>query len=472
MFKIQIKSVYLLIASVMMLGCGGGNNNVQQVNDKQKEKENRVNNIEGTVKDIDGNVYKTIKIGNQEWIAENLRVVRFQNGDPIYRARTEDHWYKYSSDPLWCIYENNEEYGEKYGRIYNWAAVVDPRGLAPEGWRIPNNEDWDALAEYLGGYKIAGIKLKSTTGWDNYRGGTNESGFNGLPGGRKAIHGTFYDIGAAAYFYSSSDIVSGQSPRIYSLLSGNNLLNIGYGHAQYDAYYVRCLKMTQEEVIAQQTAKDRDNYKVTTEETHEYISDIDGNKYKKVKIGDQVWTAENLKTTKLNNGTEIHLATKDDFWQEQPNYCWYDFDIKNKSTYGALYGGYTINTNKLCPAGWHVPSIGEWEKLIMFLDSEYDPNSMMKMNDAGKKMKTLDSWEFAVEATNSSGFSALPAGYRASSDMGGIFSQLSYETNWWSSSQADYDSHLFYIQIQGTNDAVVISDQNLQYGYSVRCIKD
>lgn len=278
-------------------------------------------------------------------------------------------------------------------------------------------------------------------------------------------------MGNAAYFYSSSNDRIGQGFKEYCLLRGNNLLNIGYGNANFDARYVRCIKMTSEELQASKELKEKENYKVVTEETPEYITDIDGNKYKKVKIGDQVWMAENLKTTKLNNGTEIHLASKNDFWQEMPNYCWYDFDIQNKSTYGALYGGYTIITNKLCPAGWHVPSISEWQKLIMYLDSEYDPNSIMKITNAGRKMKTVDGWEFAVEATNESGFSALPGGFRSYADMGGVFSQLFYEANWWSSSIVN-DTHLFYILIQGTADDVIISDQNLQYGYSVRCIKD
>ncbi|HRW62201.1 MAG TPA: FISUMP domain-containing protein [Bacteroidales bacterium] len=468
MNKILIGLFNIIMISLIIEGCGGGNqhNSLQQnANHENKER------LEGTVTDIDGNIYKTIKIGNQEWMAENLKVIRFQNGDPIYQAKSEDDWYNYGSGPVWCIYENNDEYGKKYGRIYNWAAVTDSRGLAPEGWRIPNDADWDALADFLGGFKIAGIKLKSTTDWNDYRGGTNESGFNGLPGGRKAINNTFYDMGNAAYFYSSSNDRIGQGFKEYCLLRGNNLLNIGYGNANFDARYVRCIKMTSEELQASKELKEKENYKVVTEETPEYITDIDGNKYKKVKIGDQVWMAENLKTTKLNNGTEIHLASKNDFWQEMPNYCWYDFDIQNKSTYGALYGGYTIITNKLCPAGWHVPSISEWQKLIMYLDSEYDPNSIMKITNAGRKMKTVDGWEFAVEATNESGFSALPGGFRSYADMGGVFSQLFYEANWWSSSIVN-DTHLFYILIQGTADDVIISDQNLQYGYSVRCIKD
>ena len=105
---------------------------------------------------------KEVKIGNQIWTSRNLDVSSFSNGDPIPEAKTEEEWRAASSNqtPAWCYLENNPANGKKYGKLYNWYAVHDPRGLAPKGWHIPNNEEWSILIEYLGGEKKAGKKLK------------------------------------------------------------------------------------------------------------------------------------------------------------------------------------------------------------------------------------------------------------------------------------------------------------------------
>jgi uncharacterized protein (TIGR02145 family) len=134
------------------------------------------------VKDFDNNNYKTIKIGDKEWMAENLNVEHYRNGDIIPQVQDNIEWLNLTTG-AWCYYENKTENGTIYGKLYNWYAVTDSRGLVPEGWHIPDKTEWQSLAVILG-ENVAGKKLKSINGWDeDAEVGTNESGFNGLPGG-------------------------------------------------------------------------------------------------------------------------------------------------------------------------------------------------------------------------------------------------------------------------------------------------
>ena len=135
-----------------------------------------------------------VKIGNQIWSAKNLDVERFNNGDVITECKTDLEWETASINktPAWCYYDNDRKNGQKYGRLYNFYAVKDPRGLAPKGWHIPSKEEWIVLSNYLGGEKEAGDKMKSRTGWDVSGNGNDESKFTGLPGGFRFDKGEFY----------------------------------------------------------------------------------------------------------------------------------------------------------------------------------------------------------------------------------------------------------------------------------------
>ncbi len=123
----------------------------------------------------------TVKIGTQEWTTKNLDVVTFRNGDTIPEAQTVEEWVedREKGQAAWSYQANLPEYGQKYGKLYNWYAVNDPRGLAPKGYHVPTKADWDSLVSYLGGEEIAGKKLKSTEGWREEGNGTNGSGFSG-----------------------------------------------------------------------------------------------------------------------------------------------------------------------------------------------------------------------------------------------------------------------------------------------------
>jgi uncharacterized protein (TIGR02145 family) len=117
----------------------------------------------GTITDSrDGTVYKTVVIGNQTWMAENLNVDRFRNGDLIPEAKTNEEWEtRKEKKAAWCYYNNDTKNGSKYGKLYNWHAVNDNRGLAPEGWHIPSPDEWEMLFSFLGGDSIAGDKIRS-----------------------------------------------------------------------------------------------------------------------------------------------------------------------------------------------------------------------------------------------------------------------------------------------------------------------
>ena len=150
--------------------------------------------------------YNAVKIGTQEWMSENLNVTAFWNGDIIPQAKTVDEWEeaKWEKKPAWCYYDSDPANEKKNGKLYNWFAVNDPRGLAPEGWKIPADEDWDKLRTYLG-ISSGGKKIKSTEGWKNNENGTGETGFNGIPAGFRDYDGSFTMIGAECYCWSSTN---------------------------------------------------------------------------------------------------------------------------------------------------------------------------------------------------------------------------------------------------------------------------
>lgn len=151
-----------------------------------------------------------LTIGNQVWTSENLNVNKFRNGDVIPHAKTKEEWKKAAENkqPAWCNYDNDPANGEKYGKLYNWYAVNDTRGLAPSGWHIPSDEEWTELTDYLGGESVAGGKLKETgtTHWlSPNTGATNETGFTALPGGYRFNNGPFDDIGSDGNWWSATE---------------------------------------------------------------------------------------------------------------------------------------------------------------------------------------------------------------------------------------------------------------------------
>jgi len=157
----------------------------------------------GTVSDIDGNIYHTIKIGDQLWMAENLKVTHYRNGDPIPHVSDITEWMNLTTG-AYFNYDNNETNADTYGRLYNWYAVNDSRNIAPRGWHVPSDAEWMTLVYYLG---EDGDRLKEsgTEHWSSPNTGTNESGFTGLPVGGHYGYENFRYLGTSASFWTSSE---------------------------------------------------------------------------------------------------------------------------------------------------------------------------------------------------------------------------------------------------------------------------
>lgn len=209
------------------------------------------------------------------------------------------------------------------------------------------------------------------------------------------------------------------------------------------------------------------------------VKDIDGNIYHTIKLGTQVWMVENLRTTKYNDGTAIPLVTENTSWKAliTPAYCWYDNDeATNKKTYGALYNWYTINTNNLCPIGWHVPSDSEWTILTDYLTNNgygYQGNE----TDISKSLASKSGWTAFSEIgsigneqsnNNKSGFTAFASGIRFND---GAFLHRGNFAKWWSSTETSDESAQIRL-ISWNNGFVTTYSNDKQNGFSVRCVKD
>ncbi|MCF7823037.1 MAG: hypothetical protein K9N35_02600 [Candidatus Marinimicrobia bacterium] len=156
-----------------------------------------------SVTDVDGNQYPAVRIGNQVWMAENLRTKHYRNGVPVTELPVLEQWI-HTSAGAYCFYDNSPENRDQYGLLYNWFAVADKRRLAPEGWHIPTEDEWLTLIDHLGGNYEAGEKLKTLEEGEYATMETNSSGFSALPGGYRG-GGTYYQLGQSAIFWSSTE---------------------------------------------------------------------------------------------------------------------------------------------------------------------------------------------------------------------------------------------------------------------------
>ncbi|MFH1252060.1 MAG: fibrobacter succinogenes major paralogous domain-containing protein [bacterium] len=221
------------------------------------EKDSTSSKIEettGTVTDIDGNVYKTVKIGDQWWMAENLKVTHYKNSYDIPNTTNWDAWYNLTTG-AYCSYDNDAANAETYGHLYNWYAVNEPRGLAPKGWHVPADAEWKQLEMYLGmsqsqadaeeGWRGTneGGKMKEAeyTHWlSPNTGATNESGFSALPGGYRESGGGCDLMGSIAFFWSSSEGNDYYAGARY--LSNSNSGVYRYDEYKHCGFSVRCVR--------------------------------------------------------------------------------------------------------------------------------------------------------------------------------------------------------------------------------------
>jgi uncharacterized protein (TIGR02145 family) len=183
-----------------------------------------------------------IVIGTQTWTSKNLDVATFRNGDLIPEIQSMSDWRQAGIDqkPAWCYYGNDANNGKAYGRIYNWYAVIDPRGLAPNGWHIPTTEEWMKLIDFLGGEYTATAKLRSKTRWNNNTNGTNESGFNGFPGGYRSHHGMYESLGIQASWWSTSEKDAGRA--LYYNTDTMFTSVSEFYDPKASGFYIRCVK--------------------------------------------------------------------------------------------------------------------------------------------------------------------------------------------------------------------------------------
>jgi uncharacterized protein (TIGR02145 family) len=203
--------------------------------------------------------------------------------------------------------------------------------------------------------------------------------------------------------------------------------------------------------------------------TYGILTDIDGKNYKTIPVGSQVWMAENLKTTKFNDGTDIPLISDAAQWTNiiTPAFSWYaDNDTLYENIYGAYYNWFAVSTGKLCPAGWHIPSDAEFQVMVDFLGGS---------TSAGSKLKESGSNNWSLpngDATNASGLTALPSGMRGSLD--GSFSGQGIYGGWWTTTETNASpmGAAWSRWIHADTTVVAHSEIFKKDGFSVRCIKN
>ena len=244
------------------------------------------------------------------------------------------------------------------------------------------------------------------------------------------------------------------------ILPGILLASLSLAFAQNDTMYV----MKNGIVINKLSVKPEDVDSIIFYSPQEsLLTDADGNVYSTVVIGDQVWMGENLKTTKYNDNTDIPLVTDNTEWGDlaSPAYSWYNNDEETyKNPYGAYYTWFAVNTGKLCPEGWHVPTMDEWSALIHYLGGS--PVAGGKLKETG-----TENWNSPnTDATNEFGFTGVPSGQRPN-----VFSGLGENARWWSNTEYTTSSAHAYV-LYHDEATMRRNSTNKKYGLSVRCVKD
>lgn len=196
---------------------------------------------EDKMQDVEGNVYKTVRIGNQVWMAENLRVSHFKNGDVIKNVQANSAWNQ-SDSAAYCTYSNSNMYDKIYGKLYNWHCINDERGLAPKGWHIPSETEIVELIEFLASDTSAAALMKEagTSHWVTYTDSSSTIGFRALPGGYRMDDGSFHTLKSNAYFWTET--------ASYEMFHWSPRLFRNFADVKRESYYmkyglsVRCIK--------------------------------------------------------------------------------------------------------------------------------------------------------------------------------------------------------------------------------------
>ena len=481
----------------------------------------------GTLTDKrDGKTYKTIEFGNQVWMAENLNVDRFRNGDPIKEITSNEEWVQAGKNgtPGWCYYNNDPANGLIYGKLYNWHAVNDPRGLAPEGWHVPSTEECKTLINQQGGISQAGLKMKSSDTWYG-GGGYNKDGFNGLAGGRRGKAGNFSSLGVYFFWWTSSKYNNEGADYCYLEKSKDSVkIELMYNERGFS---VRCMKekAEKESDINTKSLEDwaEDSQKRLQDASSKSSSKDPNNKstgpaanLKSVVIGKQTWTSENLNVSTFRNGDPIPEAKSDEEWvaaekNKQPAWCYPKNGIDGNK-YGKLYNWYAVSDSRgLAPNGWHIPTIEEWTTIAIHLSGEeqsVNKNYLSKV--AGKKMKSITEWSnwqeklkcdkcsywtdnqrnnppcdkcrntlyiegriISGNGTNSSNLNCFPIAARNDATGYGRYSELKEKiTIFWTNSKDSSKEEIQTVYLLNTADYLFSSQISMGSGLPIRCLKD
>ena len=384
-----------------------------------------------------------VPIGTQIWKRCNLNVTTYRNGDVIPQVTDPAAWSNLTTG-AWCYYNNDPKTEAIFGKLYNWYAVNDPRGLAPVGYHIPTEAEWTILSSFLGGTGVAGHNMKfqgDTAGngtadtfyfWESPSLSDNIKGFTAIGVGKRDYSGDFMDTQTSAYWWTST-------PSNNSDAWGTRIFNSQDG-------------------IDTDAVNKKNGYSIRVVKGETPIECPD------VTIGTQTWTRCNLKTTTYRNGDIIPQVTDPAEWANLTTgaWCYYNNDPSTEAIYGKLYNWYALNDLRgIAPDGYHVPTDIEWNTLIDYLGGGVVAGGVMK-----KSGTTY--WNSPnTDAVNSSGFTALPGGYRAPS---GYSDDINEFANFWSLSEIDID-HASQYTLHYTVGSIVDQSLNKQGGLSVRLVK-
>jgi uncharacterized protein (TIGR02145 family) len=434
--------------------------------------------------------YSTVLIGEQCWFSENLHVESYRNGDAIQHLPINNDWSSttQSTTGAWSIYENDQTLEGALGKLYNWYAVNDSRNLCPSGWHVPSYNEWSQLTAFLGGDEIAGHHLKDNLEWN----GSNSSGFSMLPCGLRLNNGAFDFIDGYGYCWSSSPAAGSGAHSVGFDYSQTSVFRFE-GHRR-NGFSVRCVSDLDLFVISGCIDENACNYNInaTQDDGSCLVNDQcgvcggDGSTcyipcgesvphmgydYATVQIGSQCWFSENCRYLPSVSPSSVGSETI-------PHYYVYSYEgsditdantLENYNTYGVLYNFSAISMPGVCPSGWHVPSDIDWQNLELELGMSESVlnNTGWRGTDQGSQIKSNSGWSVGGNGSNTSGFSALPGGYRYSG--GFIFaSEFGY---WWTSTPLNSTNSLKRV-LSFEKENISRDNSYRDLGYSTRCVQD
>ena len=474
------------------------------------------------VTDIDGNEYTTVKIGNQCWMKENLRTTHFPNGVEIEEGTTVSDTIPYRYAP-----NGDNSNVADYGYLYNWSAALNGaaasnanpsgvQGICPDGWHMPSEAEWLQMRSYVRGKDEyicdmdARNVLKAMADWnvgmDECSVAQNATGFSALPAGRRQTNNTYLYFGNQAHFWASN--LNGSYTRYISI---GNYSAIGLSvnnNAKSCGSSIRCVRDAMSDIdralndMEEEMGSQVENLQNTIDSLHQEMADnlficethkvrdYDGNEYATVKIGNQCWMKENLRTTHYTDGHKVDYVESCDPEYGDPYYAYPgDWEGNNVQTYGLLYSwnaamreAAASETNPsgvqgICPTGWHLPSMAEWQQLENYINSRRDYLCGGTNDYNAKALADTGGWIGSVgscyvgdtpEANNLSGFSARPAGE---------FNLYSFEPlmfGEWAVFWSTVENTSTGISFKISNDyyAATHFQRDKLHGYSVRCLRD